>query len=122
MPEGNFYKKPCTNPNKNFRGATRELARYAKAMGHPARIKILRFLSQAEFCYTGDFVEVLPMAQSTVSQHLKELKDAGLIIANEQPPRVKYCINHEVWERAKWLFYEFFDMLDKPDQDRTTEQ
>ena len=102
--------KKCFNPNKEFRGTTKELARYAKALGHPARIKILRFLSHSEFCYTGDFVEVLPMAQSTVSQHLKELKDAGLITATEHPPRVSYCINKQAWERAKKLFMDFFNV------------
>ncbi len=111
MPGRKFYKKKCFNPNKEFRGTTKELARYAKALGHPARIKILRFLSHSDFCYTGDFVDVLPMAQSTVSQHLKELKDAGLIIANEHPPRVSYCINRQVWERAKALFHDFFNAL-----------
>ncbi len=103
------YKK-CFNPNKNFRGHTKELARYAKALAHPARIKILNFLNNSKYCYTGDFVEVLPMAQSTVSQHLKELKEAGLIIANEQPPRVSYCINKDAWEKAKKLFMDFFDV------------
>ena len=113
-----YYKKECYNPNKNFRGHTKELARFAKALAHPARIKILNFLNHADFCYTGDFVEVLPMAQSTVSQHLKELKDAGLIIANEKPPRVSYCINKEVWEQAKSLFYNFFDIeLSQTDED-----
>ncbi len=112
MPGGyKFYRKKCFNPKKEFQGTTKELARFAKALAHPARIKILRFLSHSDFCYTGDFVEVLPMAQSTVSQHLKELKDAGLIIAREQPPRVSYCINHEAWQRAKMLFKDFFDAL-----------
>ncbi len=114
MPEIKLHKKKCGNPRKEFRGSTKELARYAKAMGHPARIKILNFLSQSEFCYTGDFVEVLPMAQSTVSQHLKELKAAGLISSTEKPPRVSYCINRKAWEKAKTLFNDFFE--DKPDK------
>ena len=113
-----FKNKPtgknCHNPNKNFKGRTKELARYAKALAHPARIKILNFLSKSEFCYTGDFVEVLPMAQSTVSQHLKELKNAGLITAKEFPPRVSYCINREAWNKAKSLFLNFFE-LNNPD-------
>ncbi len=108
MSKRDLYSEKCFNPNKEFRGTTKELARYAKALAHPARVKIMRFLSSRKFCYTGDFVEVLPMAQSTVSQHLRELKDAGLIIAQEQPPRVLYCINREVWERAKALFIDFF--------------
>ena len=110
MADDKSTKKGCFNPNKEFRGRTKELARYAKALAHPARIKILNFLSRSEFCYTGDFVEVLPMAQSTVSQHLKELKDAGLIIATEKPPRVSYCINRETWNKAKSLFSVFFEV------------
>ena len=118
MPKGHrLYKKKCFNPRKEFQGTTKELARYAKALAHPARIKILRFLSHSDFCYTGDFVEVLPMAQSTVSQHLKKNKNAGLIIAKEQPPRVSYCINHQVWERAKALFHDFFAALSDPHEE-----
>ena len=118
MPKKFHYTKKCFNPHKEFRGTTKELARYAKALAHPARIKIMRFLSHSEFCYTGDFVEVLPMAQSTVSQHLKELKDAGLIIAQEQPPRVSYCINKEVWERAKELFNDFFNAFPEYEEEQ----
>jgi len=109
VPKKSFYKKKCYNPTKNFRDSTKELALYAKAFAHPARIKIMNFLNHTEFCYTGDFVEVLPLAQSTVSQHLKELKKAGLIIANENPPYVSYCINKAEWEKAKFLFYNFFE-------------
>ncbi len=102
-------KKKYRNKKKNYMCHTKELARYAKAMGHPARIKILKYLSQADFCFTGDFVEVLPLAQSTVSQHLKELKDSGLINAVENPPKMRYCINAENWDKAKNLFADFFD-------------
>ena len=88
---------------------TKEMARFAKALAHPARIKILKYLSQANFCFTGDFVDVLPLAQSTVSQHLKELRDAGLLDAYENPPKMRYCINQKNWQKAKSLFAEFFD-------------
>jgi ArsR family transcriptional regulator len=103
----------CKNMHKTYMCETKEMARFAKALAHPARIKIMKYLSQSDSCFTGDFVEVLPLAQSTVSQHLKELKDAGLLIAYETPPKVRYCINQDNWERAKTLFYEFFD----PDYD-----
>ncbi len=102
-------KKNCRNRRKTYMCETRQLACFAKALGHPARIKILKFLSHAEFCYTGDFVKVLPLAQSTVSQHLKELNEAELIIAREIPPKTLYCINKRNWEKAKKLFEEFFD-------------
>ena len=87
---------------------TETLARFAKALGHPARIAILKFLAKQETCYFGDIHEELPIAQATVSQHLKELKDAGLIQGEIETPKVKYCIVRENWEYAKELFAEFF--------------
>ncbi len=79
------------------------IARFAKAMGHPTRIAILRFLAQRNECFFGDIHEVLPIAKATVSQHLSELKEAGLIQGTIEPPKVKYCINPENWEVAKHL-------------------
>ncbi len=87
-----------------------QLARFAKALGHPTRIQILNLLENQSCCFTGDLVEVLPIAQSTVSQHLKELKDAGLIQGELNPPKIKYCINQENWKKAKQLFCNFFDV------------
>jgi DNA-binding transcriptional ArsR family regulator len=81
-----------------------QLASYAKAMGHPVRIQILRLLNSQACCYTGDLTEQIPLAQSTISQHLKALKDAGLIQGEIQPPKVKYCLNKENWSIAKKLF------------------
>lgn len=80
------------------------LARFAKAMGHPTRIAILQFLAQRDECFFGDIHEVLPIAKATVSQHLKELKDAGLIQGTIEPPKVKYCINRKNWGIANRLF------------------
>jgi len=70
-----------------------ELARMAKALGHPMRVRILRYLAGRDSCMCGDLVQVLPVAQSTVSQHLKILKEAGLIQGTIDPPRVCYCVN-----------------------------
>jgi DNA-binding transcriptional ArsR family regulator len=86
----------------------KSMARFAKALGHPTRILILKHLENQSCCFTGDLVEVLPIAQSTVSQHLKELKDAGLIKGEVNPPKIKYCINQDNWVIAKKLFAEFF--------------
>ncbi|NNF36264.1 MAG: winged helix-turn-helix transcriptional regulator [Saprospiraceae bacterium] len=86
-----------------------EMARFAKALSHPTRLEILRLLSTQSCCFTGDLVEVLPIAQSTVSQHLKELKTAGLIQGTIDPPKTKYCINQENWRKAKLLFAAFFE-------------
>ncbi len=81
-----------------------QLARFAKALGHPVRIAILQLLQSQSCCYHGDMAEELPIAKSTLSQHLNELKDAGLIQGNITPPTVKYCIHTENWEKAKSLF------------------
>ncbi len=92
-----------------YNEGTEELARFAKAMGHPTRIAIMRHLENQSCCFTGDLVEVFPLAQSTVSQHLKELKNAGLIQGELNPPKIKYCINQENWKKAKSLFSAFFN-------------
>jgi DNA-binding transcriptional ArsR family regulator len=84
------------------------LARFAKAMGHPTRLTILLFLAHQESCYFGDIHDELPIAKATVSQHLKELKDAGLIQGEIEAPKVKYCINRENWNIAKESFSELF--------------
>lgn len=86
-----------------------QIARFAKALGHPTRIAILRFLANRTTCYFGDIFEELPIAKATVSQHLKELKDAGLIQGEIEAPKVKYCINRDNWKLAKSLFVELFD-------------
>ena len=85
-----------------------QLARFAKAMGHPTRIAILQFLAKRNTCYFGDIHEELPIAKATVSQHLKELKDAGLIQGEVEATKVKYCINRDNWKLACSLFSEFF--------------
>ena len=94
--------------NKNYSIRQEQLARFAKAMGHPARIAILQFLARQETCYFGDIHEELPIAKATVSQHLKELKEAGLIQGEVEPPKVRYCINRDNWQLAKELFGGFF--------------
>lgn len=85
------------------------LAMYAKALSHPMRVSILNYLENQTCCFTGDLVDVFPFAQSTISQHLKELKNAGLIQGELKPPKIKYCINQENWAIAKELFNGFFD-------------
>lgn len=88
----------------------KRLARYAKAMGHPIRIYILDLLSKQSCCYSGDLTEDLPIVKSTLSQHLKELKDAGLIQGEIEAPRIKYCINRENWKEAQYLFQKFLQI------------
>jgi ArsR family transcriptional regulator len=86
----------------------KKAARYAKAMGHPVRMYVLEVLSRQDCCYSGDLTEVLPIAKSTLSQHLKELKDAGLIQGEIEAPKIKYCLNRGNWEEAKLLMQKIF--------------
>lgn len=88
---------------------TELLAKFAKALSHPTRVLILKHLEKQSCCFTGDLVDVLPISQSTVSQHLKELKNAGLIQGEIKPPRIKYCINKENWSLAQSIFNELFE-------------
>ncbi len=85
-------------------------ARYAKALGHPVRLYVMELLSKQSCCYSGDLSEELPIAKSTLSQHLKELKYAGLIQGEIELPRIKYCINRENWNEAQLLFKQFFSV------------
>lgn len=94
------------------------LARFAKAMGHPTRIAILQFLAKRSTCYFGDIHEELPIAKATVSQHLKELKDAGLIQGEVEAPKVKYCINRDNWQLACRLFKVFFEQCQTAEGER----
>jgi ArsR family transcriptional regulator len=84
-------------------GADEELATLGKALGHPARVQILRLLARKTSCICGDIVDELPLAQSTVSQHLKVLKDAGLIRGEVDGPRVCYCLEPRTLRRLKAL-------------------
>ena len=93
---------------KEYTAMQEQLARFAKALGHPARIAVMQFLAKRDTCYFGDIHEELPIAKATVSQHLKELKDAGLIQGEVEAPKVKYCINRENWKLASEMFGTFF--------------
>ncbi len=92
----------------NYQADEVQLARFAKALSHPARIAILRLLASMNTCFCGEIVEELPIAQSTVSQHLKELKDSGLIQGCIAPPRISYGIEPENWKKARELFALFW--------------
>ena len=94
-----------------YTDAQEKAARYAKALGHPVRVFIMDFLVKNAYkcCYSGDMAEELPIARSTLSQHLKELKKAGLIQGEINPPYIKYCINKESWAEAQELFNNFFN-------------
>jgi len=86
-----------------------KLALFAKALGHPVRIQILKILSEQACCFNGDLTEIIPLAQSTISQHLKSLKDAGLIQGEIMPPKIRYCLNKANWAEAQQLFESLFN-------------
>jgi len=94
---------------EEFTKVQNDLARITKALGHPARIAILQFLVKTKSCVCGDIVDELPLSQSTVSQHLKELKSAGLIKGNIDGPSVCYCIDEKAWTRAKKQVEDFME-------------
>ena len=85
------------------------VSKYAKALAHPARVAILHFLIKQNSCMCGDIVDELPLSQSTVSQHLKELKAAGLIKGDITGAKVCYCINDKQWKEAKQWLNQLFD-------------
>ncbi len=91
-----------------------ELADFARAIAHPARLAILQTLAERESCICGEIVEVLPLAQATVSQHLKELKRAGLIQGTVSGAKSCYCIHRENWNRLLNIFQAFHAQLDTP--------
>jgi predicted transcriptional regulator len=85
-----------------------DIANLAKAIAHPARIAILQYLVRKNACVCGDLVEELGLAQATTSQHLKELKNAGIIQGSIEGVSVCYCINPKVWKQCKEIFNGFF--------------
>lgn len=94
--------------SEEFSVKDNRIATYAKALAHPARVAILKLLIQRQACICGDIVDVLPLSQSTVSQHLKELKEAGLIKGDISGVKVCYCIDDEELTKAKTALEELF--------------
>lgn len=94
---------------EEFTKTQNDLAALAKALGHPARIAILQFLIKTRACVCGDIVDELPLSQSTVSQHLKELKKVGLIKGDIDGPNVCYCIDERAWNKAKKVMSDLFE-------------
>lgn len=97
-----------TTKSEEFSVRDNRIATYAKALAHPARVAILKLLIQRQACICGDIVDELPLSQSTVSQHLKELKEAGLIKGDITGAKVCYCIDDEEMTKAKDTLQEFF--------------
>jgi DNA-binding transcriptional ArsR family regulator len=106
-----------TSKTAEFSDQHNEISAFAKALAHPARIAILQLLIRRQACICGDIVEELPLSQSTVSQHLRELKAAGLIKGDIEGVRICYCIDADGWERAKATLLGLFDTR-PPDTER----
>lgn len=91
-----------------------ELANIAKVFAHPARVAIIEYLLKSNTCFNGHLVEELGLAQATVSQHLRELKNSGIIQGTIEGVSVSYCINPERWVEIKGLFGELFESFQRP--------
>lgn len=93
----------------DFTDRQKQIANIAKALSHPARVYIIeKLISLNACCTSGEMIGDIPIARSTLSQHLKELKFAGLIQGEIEPPKIKYCINQKNWQLAKELFNSYF--------------
>ena len=104
-----YEKEYIMTAEMEFAGDVRQIAEFSKALSHPVRVYILKKLSNMNSCcYSGDLVEELPVVRSTLSEHLKVLKSAGLIQGEINPPYIKYCLNRKNWEKAKELLDNFF--------------
>lgn len=106
-----------TTKTEEFSVKDNKIAKYAKAFAHPARVSILKLLLQKQTCICGDIVDELPLSQSTVSQHLKELKEAGLIKGEIEGVKTCYCIDEKEWETAKKYLNELFELYVKTNKD-----
>ncbi len=103
-----------TTKTKDYSAQELSIAKYAKALSHPARVAILNVLLKKQSCVCGDIVDELPLSQSTVSQHLKELKEAGLIKGDIDGASVCYCIDEKEWTKAKLQLNQMFDRFAAP--------
>lgn len=90
-----------------------QLASYAKAFAHPARIAILQQIVKNKTCIVGSLADILPLSQSTISQHLKELKNVGIIKGEIEGPSICYCIHEENWNKARNMLSKLFSEIDK---------
>lgn len=96
-----------------FNEKQNKLANYAKAFAHPARVAMLEYILKQPSCICNDLVEELSLSQSTISQHLKELKSIGLIKGEIDGPRMCYCVDEQVWNEAKIMLNELLDLKSK---------
>jgi|SRR6056300_387461 ArsR family transcriptional regulator len=101
-----------SNKSKLFSADEQQVAHFAKALSHPARIAILRYLAEAKVCITGDITDAIPLGRTTVLQHLQVLKDSKLITGDIDGKKVCYCINTSVYDDMRKLFTTLFSDID----------
>jgi len=97
------------NKAEKFEDSLQELSRFAKVLSHPARLAILKYLAETKTCISGDISDYLPLSRTTVSQHLKELRDIGLIHGEIDGLKINYCLCSEEIERFLGMFEDFFE-------------
>lgn len=102
-----------TSKSEKFNANDNQLAEFAKALAHPARIAIIKILVKQNSCVCGTLVDQLPLSQSTVSQHLKELKEVGIIKGNIEGTKICYCIDKIQWDYARKQFSVFFESVEE---------
>lgn len=112
----NTHRRMALNKKEQFHESSQALAAMAKALAHPARVEILQLLAERQSCVCGDIVLELPLAQATVSQHLRELKNAGLVRGEIDGPRVCYCVDHQGLAQLKQYFQQIIDLIDRHEQ------
>ncbi|HUX56416.1 MAG TPA: metalloregulator ArsR/SmtB family transcription factor [Bacteroidales bacterium] len=99
------------NKADKFDESLQELARFAKVISHPARLAILKYLAETKTCISGDISDYLPLSRTTVSQHLKELRNAGLIQGEIDGLKINYCLNISKVEQFYKIFEKFFEPI-----------
>jgi len=100
---------------ENFDPGLQELARFARVISHPARLAILKYLAETRACISGDISDIIPLSRSTVSQHLKELRDIGLIRGDIDGLKINYCLCGSEIDRFVGLFGDYFEEIKKVD-------
>ena len=101
-----------TTKTEQYSSDQLQIAALAKALAHPARIAILQHVLQAKQCINSDLVQEIGLAQATISQHLKELKQIGILQGSVEGTSMSYCINPDVWQQVETLFSQFFNQID----------
>jgi len=103
------------NKAEKFDNSLQELARFAKVLSHPARLAILKYLAETKTCISGDISDYLPLSRTTVSQHLKELRDSGLIHGEIDGLKINYCLCSNEINRFLTIFEIFFNEIKEID-------